>query len=163
MSSAAPLFLWIPAAAVSAHLLEEFVWPGGFANWYRWYRPARASSVTTRFLVIVNALLVVLALLPPILGATPRGYAFWLVVAAIGAANAVFHLWATARTRVYSPGVVTGTLLYLPLAVLGYCQLVATGVVAAGTALEAVVIGVGFHLWSAWNHKRRATRPSPGN
>ena len=163
MSPTSPLFLWLPAIAVSAHILEEFVWPGGFAEWYRWYRPARASSVTTRFLVIVNALLVALALLPPQLGATPRGLAFWLVVAAIGAANALFHLWATASRRAYSPGVVTGTLLYLPLAVVGVRELVATGVVAWGTALQAVAIAIGFHVWAAWNHKRRAMAQAPAD
>ncbi|HUQ99688.1 MAG TPA: HXXEE domain-containing protein [Gemmatimonadaceae bacterium] len=157
MDLEAPAFLWLPLLAVGAHLVEEFVWPGGFPEWYRWYRPERASSVTTRYLVIVNAVLVVLALLPPVLGATPRGVALWLMVAAIGAANALFHLFATVSRRRYSPGVVTGTVFYLPLAIIGYQQLVASGRVSMGTTIEAVVIGIGFHLWSAWNHKRRAS------
>ncbi|HTE46666.1 MAG TPA: HXXEE domain-containing protein [Gemmatimonadaceae bacterium] len=157
MTSAVPYFLWLPTVAVSAHLVEEFVWPGGFAAWYRRYRPARASSVTTQFLVIVNAVLVVIALLPPLLGGSPRANAFWLVIAAIGAVNALFHLWAVVRTRAYSPGVVTGTLLYLPLSVLGYHELVASGIVSLGTALQAVAFGIGYHVWSAWNHRRRAS------
>ena len=156
MNADAPYFLWLPLGAVAAHLVEEFVWPGGFPEWYRWYRPERASSVTTRFIVIVNAILVVIALLPLVLGRTPRGYAFWLVVAAIGVANAVFHLWATVRRSRYSPGVITGALGYLPLGVVGYRALVLSGIVAWGTALQAIVVGVGFHVWSAWNHKRRA-------
>ncbi|MEO8622658.1 MAG: HXXEE domain-containing protein, partial [bacterium] len=146
MRSATPLFLWLPAIAVAAHLVEEFVWPGGFAAWYRWYWPKRAASVTTRLLVIVNVILVVLALLPPALGATAYGYGYWLIVASIGAANAVFHLWATFRRRVYSPGVVTGTLLYLPLAMFGYRELLAGGMATAGTAAQAAVVGVGFHV-----------------
>ena len=158
MSATTPFFLWLPLLAVAAHLFEEFVWPGGFARWYQWYRPARAASVTARFLVVINALLVALALLPPLLGNTPRGYAFWLIVAAIGASNAFFHFWATARGRVYSPGVVTGTLLYLPLALIGYHVLVESRIVSLGTVLQAVVVGIGFHLWSAWNHRRRARR-----
>jgi hypothetical protein len=156
VNASAPYFLWLPIVAVTAHLVEEFVWPGGFAAWYKWYRPERASSVTTRFLVIVNVLLVALALLPPILGRTPRGYAFWLIVAAIGVANALFHLWATVSRSRYSPGVITGALGYLPLGVVGYRALVPTGIVAWSTALQAVVVGIGFHVWSAWNHKRRA-------
>lgn len=154
--SVPPYFLWLPLVAVAAHLVEEFGWPGGFAEWYRWYHPERAASVTTRFLVIVNAVFVGLALLPPLLGSTPRGLAFWVIVAAIGAFNALFHIWATLRRRVYSPGLVTGILLYLPLAALGYYALTATGLVSAGTTIEAVVIAVAFHVWSAWNHKRRA-------
>ncbi|HJP59203.1 MAG TPA: HXXEE domain-containing protein, partial [Gemmatimonadaceae bacterium] len=88
MTGPVGIFPWLPLLAVLAHLFEEFVWPGGFPDWYRRYRPERAASVTTRFLVIVNAVLVAIALLPPILGPSPRGFAWWLMVAAIGAANA---------------------------------------------------------------------------
>lgn len=136
------------------------MWPGGFAAWYRWYHPARAASVTARFLVITNAVLVAVALLPPLLGSTPRGLALWLVVATIGAANAVFHLWATVRRKRYSPGVLTGTAVYLPLLVFGWRELVASGGVSPGTTLEAVAIGIGYHVWSAWNHSRRAAAHS---
>ena len=156
MTYDSPLFLWLPLMAVSLHLIEEFVWPGGFGDWYRWYRPERASSITTRFLVIINVVLVVIALIPPLLGATPRGLAMWLVVAGIGAANALFHIWATINRRRYSPGLVTGTLVYLPLAVVGYLSLVETGKVSPGTTIQAIVVGIGFHIWSAWNHRRRA-------
>jgi len=156
MTYDSPLFLWLPLMAVSLHLIEEFVWPGGFGDWYRWYRPERASSITTRFLVIINVVLVVIALIPPLLGATPRGLAMWLVVAGIGAANALFHIWATINRRRYSPGLVTGTLVYLPLAVVGYLSLVETGKVSPGTTIQAIVVGIGFHIWSVWNHKRRA-------
>ena len=156
MAFGIPFFLWFPLAAVALHLIEEFVWPGGFPDWYRWYRPERATSVTTRFLVIVNAVLVALALLPPLLGPTPRALAYWLMVAAIGAANGVFHIYATASGKKYSPGVITGALVYLPLGILGYAVVVRPGVVALGTAIEALIVGVGFHVWSAWNHRRRA-------
>jgi hypothetical protein len=156
MSLASPLFLWLPLIAVAAHLIEEFVWPGGFADWYRAYRPDRAASVTVRFLVVINAVLVLMALIPPMLGGSPRAMAMWLVIAAIGAANTMFHGWATLRTRVYSPGVVTGAIGYLPLAALGWNILVRTGVASIGTTIQAVVVGIGFHLWSAWNHRRRA-------
>jgi len=151
-----PLFLWLPLLAVAAHLVEEFVWPGGFARWYRAYRPERAASVTTVFLVAVNAVLVAMAFVPPLLGRTAAGEAWWLVVAAVGAANACFHLWATVRTRTYSPGVVTGALLYLPLAALGVVELVAPGRASLLTTAQAIAAGVGFHVWSAWNHRRRA-------
>ena len=151
-------FLWLPAAAVGAHLIEEFVWPGGFPEWYRRYRPERAASVTTRLLVIVNVVLVAVALVPPVLGSTVRGLGFWVVVAAIGVVNAVFHIAAVIRMREYSPGVVTATCFYLPLAFAGYEWFVATGRVSTGMLVQAVVIGVGYHVWSAWNHKRRAAK-----
>ncbi len=95
------VFLWLPLVAIAAHLVEEFVWPGGFAEWYRRYPPGRTAKVSTRFLVIVNIVFAALALIPPLFGATTKGYAYWLVVAAIAGANGVFHLVATVRVRHY--------------------------------------------------------------
>ena len=79
------------------------MWPGGFAEWYRWYRPERAASVTTRFLVWINVLFVVMALIPVVMGFRPYGVAFWLVVASIAAANGLFSPVGGVRTRRYSP------------------------------------------------------------
>src|SRR5207249_8182731 len=36
--------------------------------------------------------------------------------------------------------------------------LVVPRLVSIGTAVQAVVIGVGYHFWSAWMHRRRAAR-----
>ena len=151
------VFLWLPALAVAGHLIEEFVWPGGFAEWYRRYPPGYATTVSTRFLVIVNLVFIVLALLPPVLGASPRGFAIWIVVAAVAAANGVFHLVAVWRTRAYSPGVVTGVALYIPLAIIGGAYLLRRGLVSPGTAVQAIIIGGAYHIWSAWNHRRHRT------
>ena len=147
-------FLWLPAAAIAAHLLEEFVWPGGFPAWYRQYPPGHTATVSPGFLLLVNVAFVGLALLPPFLGPSSRGLAIWLIVAAVAGANAVFHLIAVWRSRTYSPGVVTGVALYLPLALLGGTYLIRRGLVSLGTVAEAILIGVGYHVWSAWNHRR---------
>lgn len=157
-----PFVSWLPLIAVALHLVEEFAWPGGFADWYRDYRPERAASVTTAFLVGINAVLVVLALAAALLGRRPYGVALWLVVVSIGAANGVFHLWATLRTRRYSPGVATGVLVYVPLAVWGFWHFASSGLATSGMLVQAAVIGPAYHLYAAWNHRRRATRMAAG-
>ncbi len=82
------------------------------------------------------------------LGSTPNGYAVWYYVAAIAAANACFHIWGVFKLRAYSPGVVTGTLLYIPLFVEGTIQLVPSADVPLPKAMTAVVIGIGYHIFS---------------
>ncbi len=149
-------FLWLPIAAVALHLIEEFVWPGGFPEWYRHYPPDRVTKVSTQLLVIVNVVFVALALLPPLIGATPRGFGMWMVVAAVAAANGIFHVVAVARTHQYSPGVVTGIAVYLPLAVIGGAYLMRLHLISTGTMLEAIFWGVAYHVWSVWNHNRHA-------
>jgi len=110
--------------------------------------------------VIVNAVFVALALMPPILGPTARGLAFWMVVVAIAAINGMFHVVATLRTRTYSPGVVTGALLYLPLAVVVGTSLIRDPQVAPGTIAEAIVIAIAYQVWSSWNHRRHTRTTS---
>ena len=149
----------LPAIVVSAHLFEEFVWPGEFAAWYRGYRPDRAASITAPYLVTVNLVLVAMALAAWLLGPSPRGIALWLIVASLGASNAVFHAAATWRTRQYSPGLITGLVLYLPIACLGIQLFVVSGVAAPATVVQAALIGPAFHWWSARRHQRRAAVP----
>jgi len=151
-------FLWLPLLAIAAHMTEEFVWPGGFAAWYRAYPPGSTAVVTTRFLVLVNAVFVGLALVPPLLGPSARAFGYWLVVAAIAGANGVFHLRASLRTRGYSPGVVTGVALYIPLATLGGAYLLRARLVSPVTALQAVAIAAAYAWWSASRHRRHVTR-----
>ena len=147
-------FLWLPLVAISAHLTEEFLWPGGFARWYRAYPPGSTAVVTTRFLVLVNAVFVALAAVPVLLGPTPRAFAYWLVVAAIAGANGLFHVRASLRTRSYSPGVVTGVALYIPLAIVGGTLLLRNGFVSPATALQAVAIAAAYAWWSTSQHRR---------
>jgi hypothetical protein len=147
---------WLPLAAIILHLIEEFVWPGGFPDWYREYRPERASSVTTGFLVRINALFVLLGLIAGAKGITPYGVAVWLVVASIAATNGLFHLWATIRARRYSPGVITGCLVYLPLAVFGVVYFWSRGLAGPAVLVQAALVGPAYHVYAAWNHRRRA-------
>jgi hypothetical protein len=150
------MLIWMPFFAAALHIIEEFVWPGGFAAWYRGYRPDIANSVSTRYLVIVNAVLLGLCALAAALGFTPRGAALFLTLVAVLFGNALFHLAATIRTRRYSPGVITGVLLYLPLGVYGYDAVLHAHLASTGTALSAAILGGLYQTIATANHRRRA-------
>jgi hypothetical protein len=151
-----PIIPWVPLFLVSLHLIEEFVWPGGFGEWYRRVYPERGASLTPRFLVWINILLVVMSLGAAVLRTSENGIRLWLIVASIAAANGVFHILATIRRREYSPGVVTGALLYLPFGILGYAWFLSNHLVRTDVALQLAIIGPAYHLFSAWNHRRRS-------
>lgn len=110
---------WAPLAAALAHICEEFVWPGGFTSWYRRYRGSSVQSITPRFLAIVNATLLAVCVDAAFATGTPFGVAYWIAVSAILASNGAWHLWAAIKERAYSPGMVTGLIFYLPLAIYG--------------------------------------------
>ena len=75
--------------------------------------------------------------------------------AALLASNAIFHIAGAIQTRRYSPGIVTGIALYLPLAIYGYWQFMGTGQVSIGAAVLATLIGGSYHVWAALAHRAR--------
>ena len=150
------LLLWAPTLAASAHIFEEFVWPGGFLDWHRGYRPQHAASITPRFALIANALLLFLCIAAPVNGPTPLGVAEWLVATAILATNAVFHVRAVLQTRAYSPGVVTAVFLYVPLTLGGTFWLIHTGLASIATAAALFLAGGAYPFLSVFLHRRRS-------
>jgi hypothetical protein len=151
------LIFWLPLIAVLFHICEEFVWPGGFLAWDRLYRPAIAGSVSTRFAVVVNSLLIAVALLTGLVGpSTSRSASLWLILMAALAGNAVFHLNAVVRTHRYSPGAISAALLYVPLCVGGYIYFLITNFTSWRVALTAIVLGASYNFWSPLIHRHRA-------
>ena len=80
----------------------------------------------------------------------------WLALAALLFSNAVFHLVGTYQTKRLSPGVRTGLLLYVPLALVGYGHFLRTGQVSAIEAAAAALLGGSYHLWASLAHTWRA-------
>jgi hypothetical protein len=150
------MMYWWPLFAAVLHIVEEFVFPGGFADWDRRYRPAVRSSVTPGFHLVANTVLLLACLLLGFFGPSPRAVAAWLTLAALFLANAIYHLIGTYQTRSYSPGLVTGVLLYVPLALYGFTYFLVTGQASNSTALAALAIGGSYHLWSSLTHAQRA-------
>ena len=153
-----PALFWWPLAAVILHIVEEFVFPGGFPDWDRRFRPAYKASITPRLHVTMNGILILVCLGLGFAGPGRQNVATWLTLAALLASNAVFHLVGAFRTRSYSPGMVTGLLLYIPMAVYGFPHFIRTGQASTGTAIAAAALGGSYHLWSALAHARRARR-----
>lgn len=146
---------WLPFICVVLHIFEEFVWPSGFLAWHRIYQPEIATSITPRFAVIGNVILLIAAIMLGIMGpAWSRSLSLWLILAALVAGNAAFfHIMGALRTRRYSPGIVTGVLLYLPLCVWGYWHFIGNHEASIQFALVSFAIGASYQLWSTRIHR----------
>ena len=102
--------------SVILHIIEEFVYPGGFAVEFRNLLSSFNLTISNFKIVIVNILflcLVIFTLIeqqntPLISLAT-----FYLV-----GLNGILHVMTSLRLRRYFPGLITGGILYIPLAVL---------------------------------------------
>jgi hypothetical protein len=135
--------------AAMLHVTEEFLFPGGFPEWYvRLVPPKTVKKSNTGFLVWINTFMMCACAFALYFGSTLHGYTVWYYVSAIAAANACFHIWGVAKLKAYSPGVVTGTLLYIPIFVIGTMQLVGSGELPIYKAIVAITVGVGYHIFS---------------
>ena len=133
---------WIFRALVGAaviHVLEEYAWPGGFLDWMRSMNPRFAPWITARFAVIINGLFLVLFVVgaimarpSPVLGLSVAGLLF---------VNGCMHLGGTVRARRYVPGVASGVLLYIPLALYAFSLSISSGLVSPREAILAGGLG----------------------
>lgn len=149
------LLFWTPLIAASLHIVEEFGVPGGFMKWYRRVRPEIASSITPRFLIIMNVLLLILCYDVGAMATKSYGPLLWLGIAALLAANGVWHVVWSIRTKSYSPGLVTGILLYIPMAIYGGIRFIGSGLASPGMAALAMAAGASYQLWANMLHRAR--------
>ena len=121
-------------------------------------RYAASAVANTGFMFWINAIFLAACAGAGQQGFSEYGVAFWLTMASIELGNAGYHVLGTIRTRRYSPGVVTGVLLYVPISLYGYWFFVTSRLASRGTAVVALALGLLFPVWSLWNHRRRAAK-----
>jgi hypothetical protein len=112
---------WIFTALLSAaavHIFEEYVYPGGFSDSLRKLLPRATSLLTPKFHLAVNSLFFLLCLSSAFIGKS--NLVLSLSVFGLVFVNAVLHIRGAIITKRYYPGVISGALIYIPLAVYAY-------------------------------------------
>jgi hypothetical protein len=130
------------------HVFEEFIFPGGGADWFRRDRPQFAQVLTDSYFFNINAIPLVLSLLVT-LGTFDfaGGFAYfgiraWLAFLCFQAIHIIYsHIRGVFNTEQYSPGLATSILLYVPLTVTAFVYLLQTGVVDVVSALACIAVG----------------------
>lgn len=130
------------------HQIEEYVWPGGFrqfANAHTFHSGRDDWLVTPGGTAFVN---IVLVWLPIALAVSFPDTLRWVGLAWIGVTlvNGIIHIVGTIALRAYNPGVITGTVLFLPftIAVLAFEH--RHGLLSATEIGAIVVLGILLHI-----------------
>jgi hypothetical protein len=131
----------LPVAA-SLHIIDEFVYPGGFLDVMRETSPRIGRHVTVRFGVIINSSFFLLCVLAALFG--PKKRTFGLSVLSLVFLNGLMHVAGTVARRRYNPGAATGVLLYIPLAIAGFRDAQSSGDLSRRQVIEAVSLAVAY-------------------
>ena len=107
---------WFLPAAYLLHLIEEYFGGEGFYSWFSSLLNVDLSSLD---FIVINSFGFTITLIIVILYNLNKVSNF--LIAALGSLffiNGIIHLLASIFTASYSPGIITGIIIYLPLGVL---------------------------------------------
>lgn len=125
-------------------MLEEYFFPGGFMAVMKRMNPAFAPFVGVPMAIVINGLQLLLCVIVIFVGLS--NLAFSLSAAALLFINGLVHLGAAIRLKGYAPGVITGSVLYIPLAVYSFYYYSSSGQLNAGDTAIAVALGILYQL-----------------
>ena len=142
-----PSLVWLFPSSYALHILEE--WFGGFPEW----TATVAGSPLPREAFIVINVVAFAAMILATRAAIQRESHGWMgiAIATVLLVNALVHILGSILTGSYSPGLVTGVVLYLPLAQLALMRAwnqAGNGMfgmgVAAGLGIHALVVAIAY-------------------
>ncbi len=126
--------------AAAVHIVEEYVYPGGFAEAFARQLPRSAHLFTPKFHLAVNGVFLLLCLASVLIGKANlvlSAAAFGLIFA-----NAMLHIRWAIFTKKYYPGVISAALVYVPLTVYAYAMFLRSGQLTWPQAGLSFLLGV---------------------
>lgn len=127
--------LWIATIAYGVHMMEETIY-----DWHGWVRRVLKLQAEWSEFYLVNAFVIVLGVSCAMIGwrcpAAALSFAAFMLVNAI-----LFHILPVLLTRIFSPGVITATLIFLPVGTWVYYSAWQDGALSAGAAAISSVLG----------------------
>lgn len=145
--SALTVLAWLAVAAYALHVVEEHI-----LGWYDWARKTMNISLGWNEYVITEAAILILGVVAAVLGNPTYIVAF----ATLLVINAIFFhvLPMLANGGRFSPGVISGLFLFLPLAWLVFKTPQVQALDVDGKVWP-VVLGIGLILWPMFLLKLR--------
>ncbi len=127
--------LWIATIAYGVHMMEETIY-----DWHGWVRRVLKLQAEWSEFYLVNAIVIVFGASSAMIGW--RCPAVSLAFAAFMLVNAVlFHIVPVLVTRIFSPGLFTAIVLFLPVGTWVYYGAWQDGVLLTGVAVISGVLG----------------------
>jgi hypothetical protein len=128
--------LIISVVAAIVHVAEEYLF-----NWIEWANEL-ISGITVRQFMLVNFLFIVLCIGAAILSS--KFIVFSSSIFSLLLINSLAHIAPTIKQVKYSPGLVSASLLFMPIGIVGYTDLLGNNIITIKEFVASLLIGV---LW----------------
>ncbi len=122
------------------HMGEEYFYPGGFMDFMKRLNPRFAPHVTAAFAVVINGLQLLLCILAVVV--RESAFVFSLSIAGLLFVNSLMHIMGSIRSKGYTPGLLTGVVLYLPLSLYAYSVFLNSGQLTLLEGIATLALGV---------------------
>lgn len=133
------IFLLIASAL---HIIEEYVFPGGFIKAFNNLLPRASHLFTNKFHIVVNSVFVLLCLLGTLIGKTNLVLSmscFGLIFA-----NAILHIRGAIVQKGYYPGVISAIFIYIPITLYAYFYFITSQKITWIQAGISFLLGVSY-------------------
>ncbi len=142
-------FAILSLAFLMFHQFEEYVLPGGFKkdfnnNIYNPFGFIR-NKITDKAIIYINVIFGWGISVIVILFFNSNVFAVMTLIGVIFI-NGLLHFFVTFKTRYYNPGVVTGAILFIPLALYSANKLTVSGIINYIDWLKIIAASLGFSL-----------------
>jgi hypothetical protein len=139
---------WLAVAAYALHVVEEHI-----LDWYGWARKTMNITLGWEQYVITEVAILILGLTAAMLSGTPMGPTLVVAFTTLLLINVIFFhiLPMLANGGRFSPGVISGIFLFLPLA----WHVYKTQNLSQNDLVWAVVLGIALILWPMFLLKLR--------
>jgi len=141
------LLVFLVPITFGLHVVEEFIFPGGFIGWDNVFRPMYTNTPGSYYVKVnvipgIASLLIALGAFDYVGKYSVFGIRGWLAFLTFMTWNAIFHIRGAVQTRRYSPGIVTGTFLFMPLTIVSYVHFRNSGVIDILSVVLGVVVAL---------------------
>jgi hypothetical protein len=134
---------WYLTAASGAHVVEEYLWPGGFLESAKEIAPGAFEHASMPIIVGVNASMIIGCIFGALM--RKRNPVHGLSMASLLFVNSLIHLGASLRMKKYVPGLATGLVLYVPLSLAAFASYKKSAEYKRSTAARAALQGLAYH------------------
>jgi hypothetical protein len=142
---------WLAVAAYALHVVEEHI-----LGWFDWARKTMNISMSWEQYVVTELAILIMGLTAAMLAGQPIGPTLIVAFATLLLINAIFfHLLPMlANGGKFSPGVISGIFLFLPIA----WYVFRTQTLSQNDLILAVVIGIALIAWPMFLLKIKGQR-----